>query len=537
MNDEELKISQSETSPKKITVRFSDIWKGIIKFWWLVVILGLLGGGAFYYRDYRSYHKIYSVSATFTVNTQARSLTGEGLPSYSYAYDNATASQLEDTFPYILSSNILTEAICEDLNMSYVPASLTASVVSQTNMFTLTSTGADAQLTYDVLMSAMENYPNAAKFLVGNVKLTVITEPQVPTEPINSFSYSSISKGMVIGIFLGVVWIAIYAIFRKTIKTKEDIRSELKLSVLGTVPEVTFKKYKKQDFDKSIHIKNDKIGNGFLEAVRIMKNSLRNQLAENEKVIMVTSTAPGEGKTTIAVNIAAALADDGCSVLVVDCDLRNPSVSEMLGIRRKVVEDDFDDDDKIEIPDASFYEIDEKIDLGISYLNFNVNSGSYWKIMNVQYLRGLMKEMRSKYDYIVVDTPPCGLVSDSITIAQVCDVLAYVMLQDTVRTNKILGAIDLLISTDIKILGGVLNGAQSGLAGYGNDYGYGYARYSHYKYYSKYGYGYGYGYGSKYGYGESKSHHKTYFKKRNKSEKSDKKSGKKSLKEKKSDNG
>ena len=107
--------------------------------------------------SYSKFRPVYETSATFTVNTETLSLSGEGLPSYAYYYDNATASNLADTFPYILQSDILTEAIRDDLDISYVPASLSAKAISSTNMFTLTASGSDPQATYDVLCSAMKN--------------------------------------------------------------------------------------------------------------------------------------------------------------------------------------------------------------------------------------------------------------------------------------------------------------------------------------------------------------------------------------------
>ncbi|MBQ6542786.1 MAG: hypothetical protein IJL77_00215, partial [Clostridia bacterium] len=294
---------------EKTFVRFSDVWKGIMKFWWVAAALGVIISLIMFFTSYSRFRPQYQCSATFTVNTETLSLTGEGLPSYSYIYDNATATNLADTFPYILSSDILTEAIRDDLDLDYVPASLSAKAVSSTNMFTLTAVGSDPQKTYDVLVSAMKHYPDAAKYLVGNVRLTMITEPQIPLEPMNKFTYVTAFKGFGLGILLGAGWILIYALMRKTIKTKNDIKQNLKLETVGTLPEVTFKKYKKQTIDKTITVKNEKIGKGFLESVRVFRNSFINLAGENDKVIMATSTAPGEGKTTAVVNLALSLAE------------------------------------------------------------------------------------------------------------------------------------------------------------------------------------------------------------------------------------
>ena len=495
MNEMENKLSVSEESEgRKSVIQFSDIWKGVIKFWWVVLLSVLLCGAGMFVRSYYLYTPIYQASATFTVNTQTLSLTGEGIPSYSYYYDNATASNLANTFPYIIHSNILTDMIRDDLGYGYVPASLSAEAVKSTNMFTMTASGRDPQLTYEVLVSAMKNYPSVAKYLVGNVLLTMITEPQVPEEPVNRFTYNVVVKGVGIGFLIGAAWILLYAFLRRTVKTKADIRKQLKLDTVGILPEVTFKKYKKEKIDKSILIRNEKIGRGFLESVRVFRNSFINLLQEKEKVILTTSTAPGEGKTTVITNLAISLSDMKKKVLLIDADLRNPSVAEVLGL---------DLEQLTPVREEAHYSVYEPEEFGFSLLLFSGDDKSYWKIMNVDHLKELFDSLRDDYDYILVDTPPCGLVSDTVVIAEAADALLYVVLQDTVRISRILSGIDSMIHSGIRVMGAVLNGAQSGFAGYGEDYGYGYGRYGHYKSYSRYGYGYSYGYGYGYGYGES----------------------------------
>ena len=484
MSKENTSAPSVKPAEENTIVHFSDIWKGIVKFWWLVVILGILVSLLMSVTSYSRFRPVYEASATFTVNTETMSLTGEGLPSYTYIYDNATASNLADTFPYILSSDILTEAIRDDLNISYIPAALSASSVSSTNMFILTAKGSDPQKTYDVLVSAMKNYPNAAKYIVGNVKLAVIVEPQIPTEPVNKFTYKVAFKGFGTGFLIGAAWIFIYALFRKTIKTKSDISQKLKLETVGIIPEVSFKRYKNQEADTSILIRNERIGKGFLESVRVMRNSFIHMIKDGEKVVMVTSTAPGEGKTSVTVNLALSLADSGKKVLLVDADLRNPSVAQALAI----------DKDKIEYDDIQdMYSVAKLKDFGVSYLRFTDKDHTYWKVMNVDFLKSVFDNYRTEFDYILVDTPPCGLVSDTVLITETVDAIIYVVLQDTVRINRVLGGIDSVNSSEARIIGAVMNGAQSGFAGYGENYGYSYG-YGKYKSYSRYGYGYGYGY-------------------------------------------
>ena len=113
--------------------------------------------------------------------------------------------------------------------------------------------------------------------------------------------------------------------------------------------------------------------------------------------------------------------------------------------------------------------------------------------MNAERIKDIFDSVRDKYDYILVDTPPCGLISDSMFIAQASDAALYVILQDTVRVTKIRSGLDNIMSANVRVIGCVLNGALSGITGYGYNYGYGYGGYRSYGKYSGYGYGYGYG--------------------------------------------
>ena len=120
-------------------------------------------------------------------------------------------------------------------------------------------------------------------------------------------------------------------------------------------------------------------------------------------------------------------------------------------------------------------------------MNFNVDN--YFNILKLKELRSFFEKLKENYDYVLVDTPPCGLVSDSLIIAQAVNTVIYVVKQDTVRTSKIQSSIDELLNSDVKLVGCILNAAESGIQGYGKYYGYGsYYRYGHY---GKHYYGYG----------------------------------------------
>ena len=462
----------------------SDIWRGLSKFWWIVVLLAVVFTVLMGVFSYVRFSPTYTVSATFTVQTQAVSTSGGGITSYSYYYNRSTAEQLSETFPYILESNLLQVAVCEDLGVKSVPATISATSVSGTNMFTMTARGKDAQQTYDVLVSAMKNYPSVAEYVIGSSKLVIISEPILPEKPSNTRNtIMYMCVGCAIGLVLGCAWIAVYVFTRDTIRTKKDLQKKMNMNCLGVLPKVTFKKYSKK-VDQSILIVNRLTGDSFLETVRQMRNSVVSEIGEGKKAIMITSAAPDEGKTTVSLNLTIALGQMEKKVLLIDADLRNPSVEKELNDFGKELV--YNSDPYVEIKHIN--------ELNIDTLQFGVTEDDMWKVMQAEYFENCISKLKEQYDYIIVDAPPCALVSDPVTIAGAVDSTILVIKQDTVRTTRIKYAIENLQSVNAHILGCVLNAAGSGITGYGyyyGGYGYSYNRYG----YKKYGYGYGYKYG------------------------------------------
>jgi len=437
-----------------VTVYLNDIIKALQRFWWVCVAAAVIMGSYSAISQKINYVPEYKSSVTLTVNTQNEVGAITGMSVYSFYYDSTTASLLSTTFPYILNCNLLQEAIREDLDVASLPAKLSAEAVTGTNMFTLTARGRDPQLTYDVLISALENYPSVAKYVVGNITFEILKEPMVATSPSNKIDYlREALKGAVIGVFFGVLFLFIYIVQRRTVKTKTDIKNQLNLDSLAVIPQVTFKK-RAMPGDKSLLFTNPDIGSGFPESFRVLRNIFVSSLNDNEKIIMTTSSVPGEGKTTIATNLAVALADHSKNILLIDADIRHPSVAPLLGVDTQNIEYEVVTD-LYKIAYLEKY----KLHLLIPTTSEEEKTG-YFSSENIKYM---FEKLRDSYDYILVDTPPCGLISDALFIAQYADAAIFVTYQDAVRVSRVKSTLDSLMSTDIRILGCVLKAVESAL--------------------------------------------------------------------------
>ena len=497
--------NEEKVKERYLDFYFSDFWRGFVKFWWIGVLCALILGGAMFYRSYSNYTPEYTATATFTVHTQNSVLSDEGgMTAYSFYYDRGSASQLASVFPYVLKSDILQKQVCRELGVDKMPASVSVDCVDETNMITLTTKGKDPKLTYDTLISVTKNYSMVAEYIIGQTKLVIISPAVEPTEPSNAFSWQGDTlKGAFIGILLGVAWILIYGVMRRTIRTKDDIRRELNQKCLGVVPQVFFKKYKSR-IDTRILITNPLMHNAFLESIRLLRDSVHNKMTPDDKVVMITSTAPGEGKSVVTVNLAAMYAKNDLRVLVIDCDLRNSGIKKLLNPAKMAIKSKKYDEKGNEI-----ISISRENEMNVDFLFVNVKEKSLSKFVRAENIKETVDLLREDYDLIFIDTPPCGMISDAGIVAYAADVAMYVIRQDMVMDESIKLGLDTLSNTDVRMIGCILNGTVGGIGGYGSTYGYGYG-YSGYKkyyrydkYYGKYGYGRN-GYGSKNDYGNNR---------------------------------
>lgn len=448
-----------------------DLWSGVRRLWPVLLLLVLFAGGLSYVREKRSYSPRYASSATFTV-------TGDnsGLYGTSSYYNNVTASQMAKTFPYILTSGLLNKTVAEDLGLDSVPATIRAESLSNTNLFTIEVTAADPQMAYDVLESVIRNYPTVAEYVIGKTKMQLLDVTGVPEEPVNRPDYrGSVMKGVLTGLCAGAALLLLYAMTRRTIHSAEDFRRILNVECICSIPQITFKKRGKQDFRRDVSIYNKKISQPFLESVRVLRARIEKSVGKaDRKILLVTSAAPGEGKSTIAANAAMSLAMSGHKVVLMDCDLRNPSVRGVLNMEdtRPGLIDFLKG--RAELADVLQYR--ENYQLYVIPGGKPYNNAS--EIIDTPRMKELMDQLRLEADYVVLDTAPVGMLTDTAVLAEYADAALFVVRQDYARADAVMEGISQLAESQVHLIGCVLNGAEAGITGSGYRY----------RYYGKYGY-------------------------------------------------
>ena len=318
--EETQKEKQAVPEPIDIITLLHDVLRGVKKLWWACLLLTVLCAAGSWYTAKRAYRPLYRAAASFTVATGSGESGGF---SYGFYYNTATASQLARTFPYILESELLTDSIKQALGTDSITASLSASAVEDSNLFTLTATGANAESTLNVLNAAIDCYPEAARYVLGDIKLHMLSAPSLPTTPYNIFDGKRAAlTGAAYGLLFGAGLILLYGCTRRTVRREEEIASKLHLLCLGTLPKVVFKKRSKNRRE-TLTLTNPHVPEHYREAARGLAMRLeRRMAASGDKVLLFCGTLPGEGVRTTAMVAAHALGEMGKSVVLIDLDLK-----------------------------------------------------------------------------------------------------------------------------------------------------------------------------------------------------------------------
>ena len=416
------------------------------------------------WRTYHSYQPMYRASATFTV------YVANPLQSEIRSYNTATAEQMAKTFPYILTSGALNDRVMQALDIHSMPA-VSASVLNNTNIFTLTVTSSDPQLAYSVLNAVIEYYPEVAEFVVGPTIMNLLDESGLPSAPYDTRSYrSAIKTGVTASIALWLLVSFALAMLRSTIHSEDELKRILNLPTLSVLPLVRGRKKSERALCPQPDERTERTG--FSEAVQLMRMRVEKKMLEGGmKVLLVSSASPGEGKTTVAISLAEALAGSGARVLLVDCDLRNPSVARALGLEN---EDGLAEYLRGETP---YQKIVRRAETKGLYLVLAGKPGSdAAELLTRPACKPFLDACRTVFDYVILDTPPAALLADAAEIAVAADCALLTIRQNYAPKRKILECAQILSDSRLPVIGCVINYA-SGKRSSGGYYGYGYGSY------------------------------------------------------------
>jgi len=229
------------------------------------------------------------------------------------------------------------------------------------------------------------------------------------------------------------------------------------------------------------------------EAYKTLRTNVSFSLTGEErcKVIVVTSSLQGEGKSVTAVNLAISYAMTDCRVLIIDCDLRRPKLARLMNQSSKIGLSNV-----LMRPELLKEAILPAAVEGVDVLLAGDIPPNPSELLGSPRMERMIEDLRKSYDYIILDSPPVNMVTDAVVLAPKSDGVLFLVRAFQSERGAVMHAVNQLGYANVKILGFVLNGVDMEKSG---TYGYKKYHYKKYRRYGRYSYGYsrGYGYGSR----------------------------------------
>lgn len=319
---------------------------------------------------------------------------------------------------------------------------------------------------YDGLLQRYKEIGVAGDVRANNI--SIIDRAEVPGGRYKPNLTLNLAIGLLLGGVLGVLLAFLLEFIDDTLKTAEDIEQKLKLPVLGIIPKLGPK--------ESVAEAAANLQSSFSEAYRSVRTALQFSTDHGvPKTLLVTSSGPGEGKSTTSLALARNLTQLGKRVLLVDADLRNPSLHKTLGLRPEMglsnlLAGGCGFSDAVQATD------DERLQVILA----GPLPPNPAELLSGSKLISLLTVGSERFDHVIVDGPPVLGLADAPILANAVDGTLLVVTSAKTKISAAQSALKRLLAARARIIGGLLTKYDARTAGYG--YGYGYHYHTYYAY-------------------------------------------------------
>ena len=426
-----------------------DYLRAIRRRWRVVALFGLLFGAL-------------AAAYTFTVTPQYASsaqlfvTTPSSGSSSDASYQGALFSQQRvQSYAIQVGTRDMASKVLDDLDLDLTPAELadkvSASVVTQTVILTITATDPDAATAQQIAQAyaaelgdwveVTETPPGQA---ASPVKATISEAADLPDSPTSPDVVRNLVLGALAGILLGLGAAVLREHLDNSIRGAEDVAKVTTVSTLGTIPFDTDTRSKPLITSLDTHAPR-------AETFRVLRTNLQFvDVDRQNKVFVLSSAVPEEGKTTTSVNLALALAQAGQRTLLIEGDLRRPraaallDVDQTIGVTTVLV-------GRVSIDDA----IQKVGDLHL--LGSGAIPPNPAELLQSQAMSDLLEQARQRYDIVLIDAPPLLPVTDAALLAAQADGALMVVRHGRTTRDQLAQAIKRLEQVEAVPVGVVLN--------------------------------------------------------------------------------
>lgn len=426
----------------------------IVVNWWVILLAALSAAMIAFVGVSMRYVPQYTTSTTFVVSSRNTSASYSSL---------GTANSMATTFQKVVESSAMQEILCKKLGVDNIDADIQASVAEGTNLLDLSVTADTPKESFNIMEGILENYSSVTLYAVGDIVLNTLRSPEVPFSPDNPINTSNVmGKVFLLTAAVMVLLFGLLSVLKDTLKTEEDVKEKLDARSLGTLTyEFKYKSVREllQHRKKPLLISDPLAGFGFVESYRKFSARAEYRMEkEGWKTLAVTSVSENEGKSTVAANLAISLAEKDYRVVLIDGDLRRPSQFLIFGLH-PTEENELGEFLKTEDGEFSLL-------MNTEISNLYVIGGrncysSSTDIVQREFTHKFLEKCKESADFIIIDTPPTGVLGDAEIWGQYADAVLFVEKQNFVLAEDINTMLDKFRAQGSRILGVVMNGVQS----------------------------------------------------------------------------
>lgn len=477
----------------EIEIDLKRLMRVLVSKTWMICIVAIIAAALMLASTILFVTPLYESSAMFYVNNNSFSL---GDTSVSIESGDITAAKsLVNSYIVILktreSLNDVIDYSGVDRTYEELREMIDAAPVNSTEIFEVVVTSPDPKEAEKIADAIAYILPNRISTIIDGTSAKVVDSAILPSAPSSPNYVNNTIIGFALGFILCIAFVVLREIFDVTIRTDEDITQNCPHPILASVPDMMAQtkggyyygygsKAKDATPSKQHTMIGDDMSFAAAEAYKLLRTKLQFSFAGNRecRVIGVSSALAGEGKSLTSVNLAYSLSQLDKKVLLVDCDMRRPSLATKLNISK--------------FPGLSNYltglsglqELLQPCGIAGDENAFHVvsagrNPPNPVELLSSEKMGELLGILRGTYDYVILDLPPVGEVSDALAVAKLTDGMLLVIRQNYCNRNAVRSVVRQFAFVESKILGVVQNGSTEHSGAYGKKY---YKKYHGYKY-------------------------------------------------------
>ena len=325
------------------------------------------------------------------------------------------------------------------------------------------------QQLYSMLVSKQEELK--AQYSIQSKSSEIIEDAVEPLHPCRSNKKLSLMLGAALGLMLGVGFAFFLESTNNTFRTEEDVKRYLELPLLGSVPVIKYQRKSAADPSLTLSKQESRMLIHFFhrspeaEAYRMLNTNIQFGEVDNPiRTLLITSSAPSEGKTITAANLCITMAQSGERTLLVDADMRRPKLHRLFRLERQPGLTDF------LLGEVTIQDIirNTQID-NLSTITSGATPPNAPQLLASQKMKQLIKELKEQFDIIVFDSSPATVVTDPAILGSSLDAVCLVVEAEGTNRDVALKAKEILTNVDANLFGVILNKVNA-KTGYDNYY-------------------------------------------------------------------